>query len=66
MQRNDFDTWGPCTAAEAEALAAGMWQAERHGRDVQGDHGTWEWIAEPEAWEVEPHHMVEAAEVRHG
>ena len=52
MSGNGFDTWGPCTPAQAEAIAAGMASAER-GRWVEGD-GTWEWEPEPMPWESEP------------
>ena len=53
MHSNDFDSWGPCSPAEAQAIAAGMADAEREGHWVQGD-GTWDWAPEPEPWEQEP------------
>ena len=36
MRDNSYDTWGACTPGEAEAMAAGMWEADQ------------EWIREQE------------------
>ena len=73
MSGNGYDTWGPCTPAQAEALAAGMAAAEqaastlaREGRWVEGD-GTWEWEPDPMPWEQEPAYFEDAPEaVAHG
>ena len=67
MSGNGYDTWGPCTPAQAEAIAAGMAAAEREGRDVQGDMGTWEWEPDPMPWESEPEGWDDMPEaVAHG
>jgi hypothetical protein len=71
MSGNGYETWGPCTPAEAEALAAGMAAAERGGHYEGGysDGTPREWVPDPEPWECMPDWLDDAPEataVDHG
>lgn len=55
MSRNEYDTWGPCTPEEAEAIAAGMYAASREVHTGGfGDGTPDQWAPAPEVWEEEP------------
>ena len=62
---NEYDTWGPCTPEEAEAIAAGMYAARREVHSGGfGDGTPDQWSPEPEAWEQEPEYWDYMPEVR--